>query len=236
MADIMKDWAGECLRSALKAPVYDLARRTPLEQAKGLSARVGQTLWLKREDLQPTYSFKLRGAYNCIRRLSEQDRRHGVVAASAGNHAQGVALSARELGVRATIFMPRTTPEIKVRAVEAFGAQIELAGDDYDTACDRAIAYSRSNGAYFIHPFNNPDVIDGQGTLGVEITQQLAAPPGVIFLPIGGGGLAAGVAATVKAVYPDVRIIGVEPQDAASMQAALAAGRPVDIGTTGIFC
>jgi threonine dehydratase len=158
-----------------------------------------------------------------------------VVAASAGNHAQGVALSARELGVRATIFMPRTTPEIKVHAVEALGARIELSGDDYDAACEMAIAYSLESGGYFIHPFDDPDVIAGQGTLGIEITQQLASPPGIIFLPVGGGGLAAGVAATVKAVYPDVRIIGVEPEDAASMLAALKAGHPVDIGTTGMF-
>ncbi len=223
------------MRRALRAPVYDLARRTPLEQAHGLSDRIGQRLWLKREDLQPTHSFKLRGAYNCIRQLTEEDRQWGVVAASAGNHAQGVALSARELGVKATIFMPRTTPEIKVRAVEAFGADIELVGDDYDAACEQAIAFSEQSGAYFIHPFNNLEVIAGQGTLGVEITQQLASPPGIIFLPIGGGGLAAGVAATVKAVYPEVRIIGVEPEDAASMHAALQAGKPVDIGTTGIF-
>jgi len=231
----MVDWAGDCLRRALRAPVYDLARRTPLEQAQSLSTRIGRKLWLKREDLQPTYSFKLRGAYNCIRQLPEEDRRRGVVAASAGNHAQGVALSAQKLGVKATIFMPCTTPEIKVRAVEALGARIELAGDDYDAACEKAIAFSRQSGAYFIHPFDNPEVIAGQGTLGVEITQQLESPPAIIFLPIGGGGLAAGVAATVKAVYPDVRIIGVEPEDAASMHAALQAGAPVDIGTTGIF-
>jgi len=223
------------LRRALTAPVYDLVRRTPLEMAPGLSARMGRKLWLKREDLQLTYSFKLRGAYNCIRQLSDDERKQGVVAASAGNHAQGVALSARELGVKATIFMPCTTPEIKVQAVEALDASIRLVGDDYDAACEQAIAFSKESGAYFIHPFDNPSVIAGQGTLGVELTQQLAAPPGVIFLPIGGGGLAAGVAATVKAVYPEVRIIGVEPEDAASMFAALKENGPVDIGTTGIF-
>jgi threonine dehydratase len=231
----MSKWAQDCLRRALTAPVYDLARRTPLDHAPSLSSHIGHKLWLKREDMQLTHSFKLRGAYNCIRQLSDDERQLGVVAASAGNHAQGVALSARELGVKATIFMPCTTPEIKVRAVEALGARIELSGDDYDDACEQAIAFSRESGGYFIHPFDNPDVIAGQGTLGIEITQQLASPPGIIFLPIGGGGLAAGVAATVKAVYPDVRIIGVEPGDAASMHAALAAGKPVDIGTTGIF-
>ena len=227
--------AQDYLRRALTAPLYDLVRRTPLEKAVGLSARVGHTLWLKREDMQTTYSFKLRGAYNCIRQLSDEERAHGVVAASAGNHAQGVAMSAREMGVKATIFMPVTTPEIKVRAVKALDANIELCGDDYDAACKMAIAFSEQSGGYFIHPFDNPEVIAGQGTLGIELSQQLESPPGVIFLPIGGGGLAAGVAATVKAVYPDTRIIGVEPEDAASMQAALKAGHPVDIGTTGIF-
>ncbi len=227
--------AQEYLRRALTAPLYDLVRRTPLEYAPTLSARIGHCLWLKREDMQNTYSFKLRGAHNCIRQLTADERSRGVVAASAGNHAQGVAMSARELGVKATIFMPVTTPEIKVRAVRALGAQIELCGDDYDTACEMAIAFSRASGGYFIHPFDNAEVIAGQGTLGVELTQQLETPPGVIFIPIGGGGLAAGVAATVKAVYPQVRIIGVEPEDAASMHAALVAGHPVDIGTTGIF-
>lgn len=231
MIEIAQDY----LRRALTAPLYDLVRRTPLDKAPGLSTRIGHTLWLKREDMQNTYSFKLRGAYNCIRQLSEKERSKGVVAASAGNHAQGVAMSARELGVKATIFMPVTTPDIKVRAVKALGANIELCGDDYDTACELAIAFSEESGGYFIHPFDNPEVIAGQGTLGIELTQQLETPPGVIFIPIGGGGLAAGVAATVKAVYPDVRIVGVEPEDAASMYAAFEAGQPVDIGTTGIF-
>ena len=189
----MSDVAQHCLRRALTAPVYDLVQRTPLDQAPGLGKRIGRTLWLKREDLQPTFSFKLRGAYNCIRQLSREDRDRGVVAASAGNHAQGVALSARKLGVKATIFMPRTTPEIKVRAVEALGANIQLEGDDYDQACDAAQAFVRDSGGFFVHPFDDMDVIVGQGTMGVEITQQLGAAPGAIFLPIGGGGLAAGV-------------------------------------------
>jgi threonine dehydratase len=225
----------DCLRRALSAPVYELARRTPLDEAPRMSERLGTRLWLKREDLQPTFSFKLRGAYNCIRKMSAAQRACGVVAASAGNHAQGVALAARELGVEATIFMPRTTPDIKVRAVAELGARIELAGDDYDAACAQAREAAARSGAFFIHPFDNMDVIAGQGTLGIEITQQLASPPEIIFVPVGGGGLAAGVAATVKAVYPEVRIIGVEPEDAASMRAALAAGAPVDIGATGIF-
>ena len=227
--------AQDYLRRSLTASLYDLVQRTPLDRAPALSARIGYSLWLKREDMQTTYSFKLRGAHHCIRQLSEEERSKGVVAASAGNHAQGVAMSARQLGVKATIFMPLTTPDIKVRAVKALGASIELCGDDYDAACEMAIAFSLQSGGYFIHPFDNPEVIAGQGTLGIEITQQLEKPPAVIFVPIGGGGLAAGVAATVKAVYPQVRIIGVEPDDAASMHAALIAGHPVDIGTTGIF-
>ena len=220
---------------AKNSRIYDLVRRTQLDRAPTLSTRIGHNLWLKREDMQATHSFKLRGAYHCIQQLSEEERARGVVAASAGNHAQGVAMSARELGVCATIFMPVTTPEIKVRAVEALGARIELQGDDYDTACELAIAFSLESGGFFIHPFDNSHVIAGQGTLGIEISEQLETSPAVIFLPIGGGGLAAGVAATVKAVHPDVRIIGVEPEDAASMHAALIAGHPVDIGTTGIF-
>jgi threonine dehydratase len=231
----MSKLARDCLSRALVAPVYDLVRRTSLDYAPNLSAQIGHKLWLKREDMQRTHSFKLRGATNCIKLLSDDERSRGVVAASAGNHAQGVAMSAREMGVDATIFMPCTTPEIKVRAVRALGARIELVGDDYDAACEKAIAFSQQSGGYFIHPFNNPAVIAGQGTVGVEINEQLETPPGIIFLPIGGGGLAAGVAVTVKAAHPEVRIIGVEPDDAASMHAALEAGEPVDIGTTGMF-
>lgn len=231
----MTSVAQSYLARSRAADVYDLVRRTSLDMAPNLSARIGHRLWLKREDMQATHSFKLRGAHNCIQQLTDEERSRGVVAASAGNHAQGVALSARELGVRATIFMPVTTPEIKVRAVEALGAQIELCGDDYDTACEEAIAFSHRTGGYFIHPFNNPDVIAGQGTLGIEITDQLETSPGVIFIPVGGGGLAAGVAAAVKAEHPEVRVVGVEPDDAASMYSALEAGEIVDIGTTGIF-
>ena len=231
----MTNIAQDYLARSKAAEIYDLVRRTSLDLAPTLSARIGHKLWLKREDMQATHSFKLRGAYNCIRQLTDEERSKGVVAASAGNHAQGVAMSAREMGVKATIFMPVTTPEIKVRAVQALGAQIELFGDDYDAACDEAIAFSEQSGGYFIHPFNNPEVIAGQGTLGLEITDQLQASPGVIFIPIGGGGLAAGVAAAVKAEHPQVRIVGVEPDDAASMYSALKADKVVDIGTTGMF-
>ncbi len=223
------------LQRALRAQVYDVARRTPLDPAPRLSARAGVQLLLKREDLQPTFSFKLRGAYNCIHQLSPEQRSRGVVAASAGNHAQGVALAARELGVSARIFMPRTTPDIKVKAVAALGADIVQTGDDFDSACAAAVADAEASGARFIHPFDDEDVIAGQGTIGVEITQQLAEPPDVVFVSVGGGGMAAGVAATIKAICPETRVIGVEPEDAASMKAALDAGRPVDIGATGMF-
>ncbi len=231
----MTDLARDYHRRSTSADIYDLVRKTALDRAPTLSARVGRKLWLKREDMQTTYSFKLRGAYNCIRQLSDSERSKGVVAASAGNHAQGVAMSAREMGVNATIFMPVTTPAIKVRAVKALGADTRLCGDDYDAACKQAIAFSRQSGGYFIHPFDNPEVIAGQGTVGLEIIGQLKKPPAVIFLPVGGGGLAAGVAAAVKATHPEVRIIGVEPEDAGSMFAAIQHGHPVDIGSTGIF-
>jgi threonine dehydratase len=198
-------------------------------------ARLGRRLWLKREDLQPTFSFKLRGAYNCLRQLDQAQRASGVVAASAGNHAQGIALAAQKLGVEATIFMPRTTPQIKVQAVQALGAHIVQTGDDYDAACAAAKIFAQERGAHFVHPFDDLDVIAGQGTLGIEITQQMERAPGVVFIPVGGGGLAAGVAATIKAIYPDTKLVGVEPEDACSMKAALDAGRPVNIGATGMF-
>ncbi|MEM1411800.1 MAG: threonine ammonia-lyase, biosynthetic [Pseudomonadota bacterium] len=223
------------LQRALRAQVYDVARRTPLDPAPRLSERIGVALLLKREDLQPTFSFKLRGAYNCIHQLDDAARARGVVAASAGNHAQGVALAARELGVAARIFMPRTTPDIKVQAVAALGAEIVQTGDDFDAACAAAIADAEANGARFIHPFDDEDVIAGQGTIGVEITQQLPEPPDVVFVCVGGGGMAAGMAATIKAICPETKLIGVEPEDAASMKAAFEAGKPVDIGATGMF-
>ncbi len=223
------------LQRALRAQVYDVARETPLDPAPRLSQRAGVQILLKREDLQPTFSFKLRGAYNCIHRMDEAARARGVVAASAGNHAQGVALASQRLGVKARIYMPRTTPDIKVQAVAALGAEIVQTGDDFDAACAAAMADAKACGARFIHPFNDEDVIAGQGTIGVEITQQLPEPPDVVFVSVGGGGMAAGVAATVKAICPETRIIGVEPEDAASMKAALEAGEPVDIGATGMF-
>src|SRR5699024_6623839 len=176
-----------------------------------LSLRLRNKVLLKREDLQPVFSFKLRGAHNKLTCLSEESRRRGVIAASAGNHAQGVALSARKLGICAQIVMPRTTPSIKVEAVRDLGAEIMLVGDTYDEACQRALALAKSEGRTFIHPYDDPEVIAGQGTIAMEILRQHPDPLHAIFVPVGGGGLIAGIAAYVKAILPEIRIIGVEP-------------------------
>lgn len=217
------------------AQVYDVARKTPLEQAPVLSARLRNSVLLKREDLQPIFSFKLRGAYNKLVNLSPQQRANGVVCASAGNHAQGVALAARTLGTHATIVMPVTTPAIKVDAVVALGAEVVIAGTGYDDACAHALALAAERGAQFIHPFDDELVIAGQGTVGEELLEQHSAPVDVVFVPVGGGGLAAGVATYIKAVSPHTRVIGVEPVDSPSMQAALDAGAPVTLDHVGIF-
>ena len=219
----------------LRARVYDVARETPLERAERLSQRLKNEVWLKREDLQPVFSFKLRGAYNRIQGLSERERSRGVIAASAGNHAQGVALAARRLGISALIVMPRTTPPIKVQAVRNLGARAVLHGDSYDDAYAQSLVLAREKGMTFIHPFDDPEVIAGQGTIAMEIVRQPAQPPHAVFVPVGGGGLIAGVGAYLKYVYPEVRVIGVEPEDAPSLQQALAAGRRVVLKQVGIF-
>ncbi len=219
----------------LRARVYDVARETPLDLARGLSRRLGNRIWLKREDLQPVFSFKLRGAYNRIFHLGPKAREGGIVAASAGNHAQGVALAAGRLGIPAAIVMPKTTPPIKVQAVKALGARTLLHGDSYDDAYERALALTEEKGATFIHPFDDPEVIAGQGTIGMEILRQHPEPPHAIFVPVGGGGLIAGIAAYVKYVYPQVRIVGVEPDDAPTLERALAAGRRVSLRQVGLF-
>jgi threonine dehydratase len=190
---------------------------------------------LKREDLQPVFSFKIRGAYNRIARLSEAERQRGVVAASAGNHAQGVAFSARRLGLRAVIVMPQTTPEIKVEAVRAFGADVVLVGDHYAEAQRFAEQVSRDNGQIFVHPFDDPLVIAGQGTVAVELMNQAPRDLAAVFVPVGGGGLIAGMATYLKAVRPDIQIIGVEPVDADAMARSLAAGQRVRLDTVGMF-
>jgi len=224
------------LERILKARVYDVAIESPLELAPRLSRRLGNTVLFKREDLQPVFSFKLRGAYNRISHLSATVASRGVICASAGNHAQGVALAAKRRGIPAVIVMPLTTPQIKVQAVRDLGGEVVLSGDDYDHAYDHALEVARARGLTFIHPFDDPDVIAGQGTIGMEILRQRAGEEiDAIFIPIGGGGLAAGIAAYVKSLFPKIRIIGVEPEDAAGMYESLKAGKRVSLERVGIF-
>jgi threonine dehydratase len=227
--------ASPYIERILKARVYEVAIESPLEAAPRLSRRLGNEVLLKREDLQPVFSFKLRGAYNRIAHLSEASARRGVVCASAGNHAQGVALAARRRGIPAVIVMPQTTPQIKVQAVLDLGAELVLHGDDYDSALEQALTLARERSLVFVHPFDDPDVIAGQGTIAVEILRQCGGNLDAIFVPVGGGGLLAGIAVYVKYLYPGVRIIGVEPQDAASMHDSLRAGRRVTLERVGLF-
>jgi threonine dehydratase len=219
----------------LKARVYDVAIETPLDPAPRLSRRLGNVVLFKREDLQPVFSFKLRGAYNKIAHLSPAQAAHGVICASAGNHAQGVALGARRRGIRAVIVMPETTPAIKVQAVRDLRGEIVLHGDDYDAAYEHSLELSRQQGLVFIHPFDDPEVIAGQGTIAMELLRQRPEGVDAVFVPVGGGGLIAGIAVYVKSLYPQIRVVGVEPEDAASMQAALAAGERVTLERVGIF-
>jgi threonine dehydratase len=223
------------IEKILTARVYDVARETPLEVATALSARLGNQIWLKREDLQPVFSFKLRGAYNKISRMSASQLERGVICASAGNHGQGVALAAQRRGLRAIVVMPGTTPSIKVQAIQALGGETISHGLTYDDAYRHAKDLAQEQGLAFIHPFDDPDIIAGQGTVGMEILRQAPQQLDAIFVPVGGGGLAAGVATYVKYLHPGTRVIGVEPFDAASMHAALAAGAPVTLEQVGIF-
>ena len=219
--------ARSLLHDVLTSRVYDVARETPLDAAPRLSRRLSAEVLLKREDLQPVFSFKLRGAYNRIAHMSEAERARGVIAASAGNHAQGVAYSARHLGLRAVIVMPKTTPEIKVEAVRSMGAEVVLAGDSYSEAkahCDGLVA---ETGLAFVHPFDDPLVIAGQGTIGEEILRQCHGRMDAVFVPVGGGGLIAGVAGYLKAVMPGVKVVGVEPFEADAMYRSLEAGERV---------
>lgn len=225
------------LKRILTARVYDVAIETPLEVAPGLSTRLRNKVWLKREDLQPVFSFKLRGAYNKMASLTPAERKRGICAASAGNHAQGVALSARRLGIDATIVMPKTTPDIKVHAVAARGARVELAGNSYDDAYQYARSLAEEKALTFVHPYDDQDVIAGQGTVAMELMRQHPNPEHLeaVFVPVGGGGLIAGVAAYIKALYPGVKVIGVEPEDAPCFHAALQAGERVVLDQVGIF-
>jgi threonine dehydratase len=223
------------LQRILKARVYDVAIETPLEEAPLLSRRLGRRVLLKREDLQPVFSFKLRGAHNRLSQLAPAERARGVICSSAGNHAQGLALSARHYGTRALVVMPVTTPQIKIEAVRALGAEVLLHGNHYDDAYARARALAASDGLVFVHPFDDPDVIAGQGTIAMEILRQHREPIDTIFVPVGGGGLASGIALYVKALYPDIRVIGVEAEESPSMQHSLASGAPVTLEHVGIF-
>ena len=220
------------------APVYDVATKTPLDAMPRLSDRIGHNVLCKREDLQPVFSFKLRGAYTKMYRLSTEERARGVICASAGNHAQGVALSANRLGMRAVIVMPVTTPQIKIDAVRRLGgAQVEIVlhGDFYDAASQHARELQEAHGYTYIHPFDDPDVIAGQGTIALEILTQHPHHIDAIFVPCGGGGLLAGIAVLVKALRPDIKIIGVEPEDAASMTTAVRGGKRQTLDQVGIF-
>ena len=223
------------IEKILGARVYDVATESSLDLAPSLSKRVDNLVYLKREDQQPIFSFKLRGAYNKIFHLSAAEKAKGVIAASAGNHAQGVALAAQRLGIKAVIVMPVTTPRIKIDAVRALGARTVLHGDAYDDAFAHAQELVGERGMTFIHPYDDPDVIAGQGTIGVEIARQHPDEIAAVFVPVGGGGLLAGVATYLKYLRPDTKIIGVEPQDAPTMYEALAAGRPVTLERVGIF-
>jgi threonine dehydratase len=227
--------ASPYIEKILKARVYDVAIESPLEPAPRLSRRLDNEVLLKREDLQPVFSFKLRGAYNRIAHLGDAAAARGVVCASAGNHAQGVALAARRRAIPAVIVMPVTTPHIKVQAVLDLGGEVLLHGDDYDAALERALALARERNLVFVHPFDDPDVIAGQGTIAVEILRQSGGRLDAIFVPVGGGGLLAGIAVYVKYLYPAVRVIGVEPRDAASMYESLRAGKRVTLERVGIF-
>ncbi|MBA3581590.1 MAG: threonine ammonia-lyase, biosynthetic [Gammaproteobacteria bacterium] len=223
------------LQKILNARVYDVAERTPLQYAEKLSARYHNRIWLKREDLQPVFSFKLRGAYNKIYQLMQQQKVEKVVSASAGNHAQGVALAAQRLGIKAIIVMPKTTPPIKVEAVRALGARIELVGDTYDEAYEYSLTLVEKENASYIHPYDDPDVIAGQGTIGMEILQQHKTGPDMVFVPVGGGGLLAGVCAYIKALRPHIKVIGVESEDSACLAAAMRAGKRVRLSQVGLF-
>ena len=226
----------DAIRATLLARVYDVAQETPLERAAKLSVLNGSDIYLKREDLQPVHSFKLRGAYNKMCQLSASERASGVIAASAGNHAQGVALAAERLGISALIVMPRTTPSIKIDAVNSYaGVSVELAGDSYSDAAEYSKKRAQETGRTYIHPFDDPLVIAGQGTVGREILEQLDDVTH-IFVPVGGGGLIAGIAQYVKSLRPEVQIISVEPDDSNVMQLSLRAKRRVTTPKRRYFC
>lgn len=223
------------LTRILTSSIYDVAIETPLDYAHNLSDRLDNHIWIKREDLQPVFSFKIRGAYNKMSRLPEEVLRKGVITASAGNHAQGVALSAQKLGCTATIVMPKTTPQIKIDAVKKRGGNVVLVGESYNDAYDHAIKLAHESGLTYIPPFDDPDVIAGQGTIGLEIIRQHPKKIDAIFVAIGGGGLAAGIAAFIKNVNPSIKVIGVETDDACAMKQSIEAGKIIELKDVGLF-
>ncbi|MBB5211187.1 threonine ammonia-lyase, biosynthetic [Microbulbifer hydrolyticus] len=224
------------IKRILDARIYDVAIETPLEPMRQMSHRLGNRVLLKREDLQPVFSFKIRGAYNKLLQLEPEQRAKGVICASAGNHAQGLALGAQQLGVRATIVMPSTTPAIKVNAVRMRGAEVVLHGDTFDEAATRARELVEERGLVFIHPYDDPDVIAGQGTVAMELLRQHPGNLDAVFIPVGGGGLAAGMAAYIKYVRPEIKVYAVEPEDAACLKLAMAEGnREGRLPQVGLF-
>ena len=223
------------LKKILTARVYDVAIESPLDAARNLSRRLGNTVWLKREDKQPVFSFKLRGAYNKMAHLGAEQLAQGVICASAGNHAQGVALSAKKLGCRAVIVMPVTTPKLKVDAVAALGGEVVLHGESYSDAYDHALTLQQAQGLTFVHPFDDPDVIAGQGTIAMEVLRQHEGPIDAIFVAIGGGGLISGVASYIKALRPEIKVIGVQTRDSDAMLQSVKAGKRITLNDVGLF-
>jgi threonine dehydratase len=230
-----KQQPDDYLERILTARVYDVAIESPLDLAANLSRRLSNTVYLKREDLQPVFSFKLRGAYNKMSGLAVAELKRGVVAASAGNHAQGVALAAQRLNAKATIVMPATTPQIKVNAVASRGATVILHGDSYDEAYEHALTLAKKNRTTFVHPYDDPDVIAGQGTIAMEMMRQHPGPIHAVYVPVGGGGLIAGIAAYVKRLRPEIKVVGVEPEDADAMARSLCRNERVKLERVGIF-
>lgn len=223
------------LKRILTSKVYEVAKETPLDYAKLLSARINNAIYLKREDTQSVFSFKIRGAYNKMANLSQEELKRGVIAASAGNHAQGVAFSAKKLGCRAVIVMPTSTPQVKIEAVKRMGGEVVLAGDSYSDAYEHAVTLEKEQQLTFVHPFDDPDVIAGQGTIAMEILRQMPHKPDYIFCQIGGGGLIAGVAAYIKALDPSIKVIGVQTEDSCAMIRSVQANRRVNLQDVGLF-
>ncbi|MEW6997310.1 threonine ammonia-lyase, biosynthetic [Colwelliaceae bacterium BS250] len=233
-APCIKDIGLDYLRRILMAPVYEVAKETELTELTKLSTKLGNHIYLKREDQQPVHSFKLRGAFNKLSQLTKEQCQYGVIAASAGNHAQGLALAADKLGIKATIVMPITTPDIKVDNVRRFGAEVRLIGKSFNEAQTAAMQFAKAEHKTVVHPFDDPDVIAGQGTVAKELLQQLPNSD-VVFIPVGGGGLLAGMSVYLKQLSPNTKIIGVEAEDSACLAAAMQAGEPVDLDSVGLF-